>query len=486
MASGAFTYEKTDLSIGRQVPRGLAFSRQYNSNRRYDKTPGLGYGWTHNLDAFVTERSAIKPGLGETTVGHMTPYATAVAVAKDLYDDNTNAKEWQTAALTVKWAIDQLLYSGVSVTMGNQTIEFVKLPDGSYLPPAGMTMTLAKVGDNYELSERHGNTYQFNSDMRLASIVDPYGKTLTFTYNGSGRVSSVTDAYDRSLTLTWSGDKITRVADSTGRDVDFTYTGDDLTTTTDPDNHNWEFVYDSQHRITELRDPKSQTLTENVYDAKSRVKEQYSEGDAVNKKWAFYYTGYENTQVDPKNGKIVYLYDDKSRSIGQIDAEGNKYEKIYDGQDHLIESVTPANKLFGFTLASKKYTYDADHNMTSQEDELSNVRNYTYDSQHHLLVESDNRGNTADFTYNAHHQVLTVTDKKGILTQTNTYNTNGELETVTDAGSNTTTYSYDSYGNVDRVDYPDDTFETMITNARGDRTHFTDRKGNTTTYTYNC
>ena len=476
MASGAFVYDKADLQLGRKSPRGLRFSRHYNSNRRFDDSAGFGLGWTHNLDMYVTERSSIKAGLGETTSFQMAPYLAALAVAKDLYEDHADAKEWLAACLAVKWATDQLLYRAVAITMGSRTMEFVEMPDGTYAPPAGITASLSKDGSgNYVLSERHGNIYTFNSDNKIATIADQHGKVQTFTYS-NGELTQVEDAYGRTLTLARNDGKIHTVSDSTGRSVQFGYTGNDLTVATDADGHGWTFAYDSDHRMTLLSDPENRIIVENTFDSKSRVDTQYSEGDPT-KTWRLYYTGYANAEEDPEGAQTRYYYDERGRSIGVENALGQADGRGYNGQDHMTVYSTPK---FEFTIRS----YDADHNLTKTSDPLFNDAVNVYDAQHRLEVQGDFRGNETTYTYNAQHQVLTATDRKGIVVQTNTYNSDGDLETVTDAESNTTTYSYDVFGNVNRIDYPDTTYETFVYNARGDLLSTTDPRGKTTSFTY--
>jgi len=476
MASGAFVYDRTDLQLGRAAPRGLSFARHYNSNRRYDKSRGLGYGWTHNFDIRIAERSSIKAGLGETVHYQMAPFLASIAVAKDLYAGNTSAKEWLGACLAIDWATDQLLYKSVAVTMGQQTVEFVEMPDGSYAPPAGITMELSEDGSgNYVLQQRHGNTYTLDPENRIDEIEDQHGFVQDFSYNGD-KLTQVGDGYGRTLTLTWTGEKITGVADSTGRSVTYTYNGDDLTSVNDPDGHDWTFVYDAEHRIAELRDPQSRIIVQNTYDAKSRVESQLSEGDP-DKTWNLYYTGYVNTEEDPEGGATRYFYDERGRSVGVENALGEADGRGYDGQDHMTVHSTPKLE---FTLRD----YDADHNLTKITDPLFNESVHTYDAQNRRETEGDFKGNDTTYTHNAQHQVLTVTDRKGNLIRTNTYYANGDLHTSTDADSNTTTYSYDSFGNVSRIDHPDTTFETFVYNARGDLTSHTDRRGHTTTHSY--
>ena len=108
MASGAYFFDKTEMTIGQQAePRGLRFSRHYNSNRRYDKSGGLGFGWAHNYNIYVTKRSSVKAGLGETISYHAAPFLVSQWVAADLYLNHNSARRWATAALVIHWATEQ-------------------------------------------------------------------------------------------------------------------------------------------------------------------------------------------------------------------------------------------------------------------------------------------------------------------------------------------------------------------------------------------
>jgi len=158
MVSGAYVLNKTDLVVGSAPPFGLQFGRQYHSNRRYDDSSGLGYGWTHSGNILITERSSTDAALGQVNSYQAAPFLAAVVAAKDLHTDHVNAKEWATAALVVHWALEQMRYNAVSVTMGPRSIQFVKMPDGTFISPPGMNLTLSGSSGSYVLTERHGNT----------------------------------------------------------------------------------------------------------------------------------------------------------------------------------------------------------------------------------------------------------------------------------------------------------------------------------------
>ena len=84
----------------------------------------------------------MKPGHGNfQTLGNYTTTAAAIATYNGGYP---NAKNWLTTALIAKWGVDQLAKSGVSVNLGKDTLQFVRQPNGVFIPPANCTATLTQ------------------------------------------------------------------------------------------------------------------------------------------------------------------------------------------------------------------------------------------------------------------------------------------------------------------------------------------------------
>lgn len=476
MVSGAYVLEKTDLALGDNAPYGLKFDRQYHSNRRFDDSAGLGYGWTHSANIFATERSSTVAALGQANSYQAAPFLAALIAAKDLHTNHANAKEWATAALVVHWALEQMRYNAVSVTIGTRSIQFIKMPDGSYIAPPGMNLTLGKNGSgHYVLTERHGNVMTFNSDNRIQSIANPNGATQTFSYS-SGKLSQLTDSHGRSLTFTWTGSNISSVSDGTGRSVSYAYSSGDLTSCTDVESKAWTYQYDAEHRMISLKDPLNRFIAENDYDGESRVTRQRSMGDAT-REWQYLYAGYVNTEINPQNGVTKYYHDEKGRSLGVENPLGNRSRIAYDGQDRTILQTTPKDE-------DVVRVFNADNNLVSETDPLEHSTLYFYDALLHLQKVTDKEGNDTTYTYTAAHQIETVTDPLGHVTSY-TYYPNGLLETLTDAENKTTTTAYDSWGNVNKVTLHDGTFTTFTSNARGDVLTKTDAENRTTTNTWN-
>jgi hypothetical protein len=90
-------------------------------------------------------------GLGDTTPAQMAPMIVATRSAMELYSTNGIPKNWAVSALIAKWGMDQLINNGVSVSLGKDTIQFIKQPNGTFTPPAGSTMTLLRTNNTYWL-----------------------------------------------------------------------------------------------------------------------------------------------------------------------------------------------------------------------------------------------------------------------------------------------------------------------------------------------
>jgi len=122
----------------------------------------------------------------------------------------------------------------------------------------------------------------------------------------------------------------------------------------------------------------------------------------------------------------------------------------------------------------------------------NNVQN-TYDSNGNLLTTTDANGNTVTYTYDSNNNVLSKTAQLNgaAVTTSYTYNGFGEVLTLTDPLGNTTNNTYDAHGNLTSVMSPPPNGNTpsSITqfayNNLGELTQITDPNNNVTQLTYN-
>jgi RHS repeat-associated protein len=480
-----FLVDSTDLVVGQSVPRGLQFARHYNGTRRSSNLAGMAPGWIHNYYGNAIEVSAPEAGLGLTTSAQMAPMLVAIAAASRFHNPlQASPKGWMITALISKWGIDQLNRNAVSVTIGKDTLQFVRQPNGVFTPPANCTYTLLKTNSAYWLQERHGNLFKFNSSGWLTNITDQYSQRLTLTYNASNWVTEVKDWKNRTLTLNYSGtpSRLTSVVDNSNRTVTFGYSTSfnsqgDLVSVTDPENKTSRFAYDSNHNLTAISNALNQLVATNIYDSRERIATQYTEGD-TNKVWNIFWSPWETVIKDPAGGKKHYFYDDKGRMVQKKDALNNSTYTLYDGQNHVALTISPL-------LEPTSFSYDDKHNLTMTLDPGGFTNRFFYDSQNNLIRSVDARGNTNRFGYNTKFQMTASTNGVGDWV-TLFYNpTDGTLNTRTDPAG-ITTYSYDSYGQLSGITHPGSFgTEGFLNSGLGDVLSRTNARGFVTGFQYN-
>ena len=525
MLDGSFTVDSVDLSVGQPEPRGFAFSRHYDTNRRFYNDANIGYGWTHNYSMKAAELSDPAAALGKTTPQAMAAFLVAMRAASAVFTANdspppwhgigppppppllvTAPLRWGLAALITHWGVDQLKNNAVTITLGKDAVEFVKQPDGTYTPPAGSTMTLTKPA-GYQLQMRHGNTFKFDAKHKqVTNIVDQYSKEMKFNYFSATdrRLHTVVDCWGtsaRTLTLFYdTAKRLTSVSDGT-RTVKFGYVQKNLTSVTDPESKTWTYQYDTTdntNSIIATKDPLSRVITTNIYDNFGIVTQQLTQGDLA-KAWNIYIAGNRvGVQKDPKGAKTTYYYDEKQRLAATKDANGNKSSSVYDGQDHVVQSITPKNE-------STYFEYDGRQNLTQITDPLNKIAIFKHDVDDTLTNYTDFHdigtiGHGTTNEYNGKFLIKKITKPKINDTSDNivnfTYNDTdvahgpaGTLASRTDhegQESKISSFQYDSHGELTNVTYQNNTdFETYFVNSLGDVTNYIDANGIVTLFEYN-
>ena len=491
--TGAFLYEAPGLTLGSgSGPSTLDYRHFYSSAQNFQDTAKIGAGWTHSYDLSVTQRHATDVDLRTASVAEIAPLVVAMQYLLDIITLEPTAKEIALRALAVNWAARNFVKSKATVALGQNRLEFHRLADGSYLQASHQPATLVRNADgSYRLAIRHGDTINFNSaDGRANSVVDPYGNTLSLSYV-AGNLSTVTDAYFRTLTFTYGASGITSVTDSTGRSV--TYTRNGNLKIIDPDGFGMTFVPED-NRIHEVIDGRNRYVIRNHYDPFHRVWGQEPLGDGTRFTEIRYAPGWA-TEVDATGARSRTVFDWRGRRVAFYDAVGNAPSKwSYDGADRLTKAITPLG-------ATTSMTYDAEHVLRSVTNPAGHTR--TIDVlQARPSVVRDFEGKEATIAYDdpvvggvtAHTlNVTSVTAPGGIVT-TSTYDTRGRLwhhHPASFAAGQDMVYSYDAFGHIDKVTYPDNAdypgknFDDYTFSPSGNLQEFKDRREVRVTHDYN-
>ncbi len=206
-----------------------------------------------------------------------------------------------------------------------------------------------------------------------------------------------------------------------------------------------------------------------TYDMRGNLLTETDEKGSVTR-YTYDFAGRVLTVKNALNQTVSYTYDSLGRKLTATDALGTTATYAYDVLGRLLTESVP---LTASDAKLTKYGYDANGNVTetrvsnnAPDAPLSYSRTVSsYDSMNRLVSTTSYDGESAalvnTYTYNAYDKVLTATS--GGSTTTYTYNTRGELTSVTDAMGQSETYTYDKNGN-------------LLTK--------TDRSGTTFTYTY--
>ena len=123
----------------------------------------------------------------------------------------------------------------------------------------------------------------------------------------------------------------------------------------------------------------------NNYDINRHVTTQMTQG-ATNKLWQVFASGWQTTAIDPMGGQQNYFFDDQSRQTGFQDAMCRPRPNFYDGQDHVVQTISPLNE-------TSQFIYDGSNNLIETIDPLGYSNVFTFDTNNNLIASTDARKN---------------------------------------------------------------------------------------------
>jgi RHS repeat-associated protein len=424
---------QTDLAVGGRGP-ALALTRTYNSRQavgedeRKEHGP-FGYGWDG-------------------------PYSAHITFGK--LCDGTVCTETETA----------------KVTQDDGSTVLFEHPHEAWEPANPLVQgTFAKEGTGYVYTLPDQSKLDFNSSGQLTSETDRDGNALTMQYTSGGRLESVTDSAGRKLTFAYNSEGLVEsTEDPMGHTVKYGYEGDNLTSVTQPGESalRWQFEYNAEHELTSETDGRGHAVTTEY--SSGRVS---SQTDALGhtRKWEYGGTfGRESivTVITEPNGSVTRE---------EFSAEG------------LPTSVTHA---YGTSLAATtRSEYELNGNLIAVTNPDGHTTTFGYNSAGDRTSEVDPDGHETKWTYDPTHDVKTITTPDGETT-TFVRNSDGAPETMSVAApqetrqvAQITNYTYDSHGDLTSVTNPVRHTWQYTYDSQGDRTGETDPEGDTRSLVYN-
>ncbi|MFF9428903.1 RHS repeat-associated core domain-containing protein [Streptomyces sp. NPDC014746] len=398
------------------------------------------------------------------------------------------------------------------------TVRFTKNSDGALSTPSGYSKDLKKNADGtYTLTDRKsGSKDTYSSDGVLTKVTDNNNGTITVTrHEQDGEHTGF------KLTETRSGRWIDLVkqdvthwqaTDGTGRTVSYELSapdaggegGGNLVKSTDTDGKSTLYTYDSSGRVAKVTTPRGNETRFN-YDSENRVVSVQRLDGGSGPTWTYAYNSaypYQagtTTAVDPDGDITVHTHNADGEITKVTDPLGHNRATTY--QNHLTQTATDAMGAGTGGTGGNVTTYGWDARNNPISAKLPTGANATAQYQTIAGTElptsmSDADGRKDTYAYDAAGNTLSVTTSGTEGGQRSyTYNGasptcggfQGQRCTAKDANGKTTSFAYDTKGNLTKVTPPAPLGVTTYTyDALGRTATSTDGRGVKTLYTYDA
>jgi RHS repeat-associated protein len=378
---------------------------------------------------------------------------------------------------------------------------------GGYTLPAAYTAaSLTKVSSGgWKLTfDQIGEVYTFNSAGNETSDSSATGESTTYAYNAEGRPSTVTDTQGRVVTFTYHANQYSwEITDPTGRKVEYWDNAKgQLTDVYDAGpNEYWEYGYSSAGDLTSIDGPMGNKITLAYNSAHQVTSITYPQS----LKYTYTYNSGNTVVTDPLGHTTTYDYDSSGRVTNIVDADGNSHGTSWNGNNNVSSVTSPAG-------AITQYSYNALNSLAAaQNPNLPNgnsgaTTSYSYGNTAHPYSptsSTDTQGNQTSYSYDTSGNLLAATNTSsggsgmGSVVATVQGDPNseggvancggqlGEVCSTINANGNTTTYDYDSKGNLTSVTPPGSVGKEIIGyDSLARPTSITDGNGNTETIAY--
>ena len=331
--------------------------------------------------------------------------------------------------------------------------EFTSTGGGNYSPPSGNHSKLVKYQDHFKLFHVNGSYHYFNL---------------------SGKLIRVVDKNDNQINLSYTNGKITQISDDSGHYLTFTYSGSLISVITDQLNRQIHYYYDGNNNLIRMNDSMN---IDTQYSYINNRLQAIINGE--NKITGIIYDGSNRSQK-----LTVGIYNNETINTTYLNSLSTLYYITFNGNS--VNYLDANNHLTELTL-------DVNGRPTQITDAYSHSENITWDSSMNMTVYEDKNGHTTQFSYDSYGNLTQKTDpynKSDILTWITPSSSPPPskyiclLSTYTDKKNYTTEYLYDSNSNIETITNPESDSQSFIYDQYGNPTSSTDFNGKTTSYSY--
>ena len=436
----------------------------------------MGFGWSHSYNIFLFSQGR--------DLFKMSPGGLVTKYQRTGRDGPLNAT--RATQQTITQSSDGNVID-IRNNQGGLSFRFEKITGNPLRIEGTVPWMLTRITD------RNGNmttlTYQYGL---LAMVQDAFGRKINFLYNGNQLVRII-DPLDRTTALSYDHSfNLASIIDPSWHVTAYEYNPrHQMITKVDKNGKRWRYAYNDAGYPSEIIDPSRKSLfnlsnpnewaidTDELFVNKQRI---YSPStttriDGRGNTWRYEYdsNAYLRNVIAPDNSMTSYRYDDV------YDPANGKFATLN------IASVTDAN---GHTT---RYEYDAKGNRIKMIDALGHTTIYEYEPIfNHVTKITHANGSVTENQYDSFgNRIQEIKDVGGLNVQTNwTYDAQGNVlsqqlrnqRSPTDIVMQTTTYQYNSYGNLTKETDPEGNLTQYEYDILGNRKKVIDANDHTTTY----
>ena len=301
-------------------------------------------------------------------------------------------------------------------------------------------------------------------------------------FDSNGRLTSMVDRNSNTTSLSYTGNNLTSVTDAVGRSITMSYDGQGrIISATDPIGRNWTYSYSPNGHLASVTDPLNNSMT-----------------------YSYISNGGMQSIRDKRNNVInTVTYSADGRVSSQTFADGGveSYNYTITGGRVTSARVTdPENRITSYRFNSLGYVFvsidglgqpsiinrDINTNLPTQvigpcgcPEELK-----TYNSKGDIITVTDRLGQIMRYEYDPVFSFVTkITDKNGHITRF-TYDNKGNRTSVINAKNEVTSFAYDLFGQRTSVTDALNHTWSVDYDPQGNITSKTDPLNHTWTMTY--
>ncbi|WP_261816218.1 RHS repeat-associated core domain-containing protein [Vibrio gallicus] len=357
-----------------------------------------------------------------------------------------------------------------------------------------------RVAEYNELGEQ--TLYEYDQFNRLLSTTDASGRTTSLQRDSDGRIVTSTNNASESTHIEYDlQGKVQTITQADGSTIEEFWQNGVLVKRTDPVGSQTLFEYDELGYPTRIEqfDANTQSggeaLTLLEHDAIGRItRVSQGAGSLADEEWRTTYYEYSTTDgrslnqptriTDPLGRQSVFNYDVTGQLTYQKDFSGVEsfYTYTAGGRVSTKQVKVPHDEKNRQYLT--QYFYDAENNLTKTIQANGAIWHYQYDARNRLIhTYIEGTQVSKRFSYDATGRQLSELDSSGNITLSQHYS-DGQLQSMTNALGNVSTYSYDNAGRLSAVfdDERGDYTQQYLRNELGFITQVVDANQNYTDY----